>query len=141
MSLNHVAITGNLTKDPVMRGTVLALSVAVNDRWKNPQTDKWEDRPNYIDCIVFGNRAQSLSNILHKGQKVAIDGKLRWSQWQDKETGKNRSKVEVVVNDIEFMSARNDGGAQQAQQPFVPYGAQTPPAAQPTSIDTAPIPF
>ncbi len=93
MSINRVTITGNLTRDPELRAlpsgsSVLSFGVAVNDRWRNPQTQQWEDRPNYIDCVMFGNRAQSLANILHRGMKVAIEGKLRWSQWQDRESGK-----------------------------------------------------
>ncbi len=117
MSINRVTITGNLTRDPELRAlpsgsSVLSFGVAVNDRWRNPQTQQWEDRPNYIDCVMFGNRAQSLANILHRGMKVAIEGKLRWSQWQDRESGKNRSKIEVVVDEVEFMSSRDQQGQQ-----------------------------
>ena len=131
MSINRVTITGNLTRDPELRqaqsgGQVLRLGVAVNDRWKNPQTQQWEDRPNYIDCVVFGNRAGAVQPHLHKGSKVAIEGRLRWSQWADRETGKNRSKVEVAVDEIEFLSPRQDGPQQPARPQ--PYGA--PPQAQ-----------
>ncbi|MEY8437701.1 single-stranded DNA-binding protein [Atopobiaceae bacterium 24-176] len=112
MSINRVIITGNLTRDAELRATqsgtnVLHIGVAVNDRWRNPQTEQWEDRPNYIDCVMFGSRAQSISRFLSKGTKVAIEGRLRWSQWVDRETQKNRSKIEVVVDDIEFMGPRN----------------------------------
>lgn len=112
MSVNQVAITGNLTRDPELReagGThVLAFSVAVNDRRKNPQTGEWEDFPNYIDCVMFGARAEKLARYLRKGTKAAVSGKLRWSQWKDRATGKNRSKVEVVADEVEFMSRRRD---------------------------------
>lgn len=124
MSINRVTITGNLTRDPELRTTasgtqVLAFGVAVNDRAKNGQTGQWEDRPNFIDCTMFGNRAQALSPHIHKGSKVAIEGKLRWSQWSDAQTGQKRSKLEVVVDDLEFMDAR---GHQSQPQPV--YGAQ-----------------
>ena len=81
MSINRVTITGNLTRDPELQATqggtrVLRMGVAVNDRWRNPQTDQWEDRPNYIDCVMFGNRAQSISRFLTKGTKVAVEGRL-----------------------------------------------------------------
>ena len=112
MSINRVAISGNLTRDPELRaaqsGTaILSFSVAVNDRRRNAQTGEWEDVPNYVDCIVFGRRAEGLAKFLAKGTKVAIEGRLRWSQWQDKDTGKNRSKLEVVVDEIEAMSKSN----------------------------------
>lgn len=107
MSINRVTISGNLTRDPEVRTTqsgmpVMSLGIAVNDRRKNPQTGEWEDYPNFIDCTMFGTRAQSVSRFLSKGTKVAIDGKLRWSQWE--KDGQKRSKLEVIVDDLEFMS-------------------------------------
>ena len=82
MSINRVCISGNLTRDPVLRSTgggmsVLSLGVAVNDRRKNQQTGQWEDYPNFVDCTLFGTRGEKLAQYLAKGSKVAIEGKLR----------------------------------------------------------------
>jgi len=115
MSINRCCISGNLTRDPELRQTqggmsILSLGVAVNDRRKNQQTGEWEDVPNFVDCVVFGTRAEKLAQFLAKGTKVAIEGKLRWSQWE--KDGAKRSKLEVVVDEIEFMSR----GQQQRQQ-------------------------
>ena len=109
MSINTCTISGNLTRDPELRATasgteILGFSVAVNDRRRNPQTGEWEDHPNFIDCTMFGSRASALANILHKGSSVTVQGKLRWSQWE--RDGSKRSKIEVVVDDIELMSGR-----------------------------------
>lgn len=114
MSINRVVISGNLTRDPELRRTqsgmaILTFGVAVNDRRRNPQTGEWEDYANYIDCTMFGNRAESLSNYLSKGTKVTIEGKLRWSQWE--RDGQKRSKIEVIVDELEFMSQRNSQGS------------------------------
>lgn len=113
MGINRVVITGNLTRDPELRATgsgmnVLKMGVAVNDRRKNQQTGEWEDVPNFVDVTVFGARAEALSRFLSKGSKVAIEGKLRWSQWESQQ-GEKRSKLEVVADEIEFLSSR-DGG-------------------------------
>ena len=110
MSINRVIISGNLTRDPELRSTqsgmdVMSFGVAVNDRRRNPQTNEWEDYPNFVDCTMFGNRARSLHQHLSKGTKVAIEGKLRWSQWERE--GQKRSKIEVIVDELEFMSSRN----------------------------------
>lgn len=115
MSINRVAISGNLTRNPDLRGTqggteVLSFSVAVNERAKNPQTGEWEDRPNFIDCVMFGNRAMALSRILAKGVKVAVSGRLRYSSWE--KDGQKRSKVEVVADEVDVMTSR-----QPQQQP------------------------
>ena len=117
MSINKVFIAGNLTRDPELRETpsgfqVLSFGVAVNDRRKNQQTEQWEDYANFVDCTMFGNRAASVSRFLSKGAKVAIEGKLRWSQWEAQD-GSKRSKLEVVVDELEFMSR---DGQQQGQQ-------------------------
>lgn len=107
MSINRVCISGNLTRDPELKSTqggaqVLNMGVAVNDRRKSPQTGEWEDVPNFVDCVVFGKRAESLDRYLQKGSKVAICGRLHYSSWE--KDGQRRSKLEVVVDDIEFMS-------------------------------------
>lgn len=125
MSINKVVISGNLTRDAELRSTpsgtsVLNLGVAVNDRRRNSQTGEWEDYANFIDCTMFGRRAESLAQYLTKGTKVAIEGRLHYSSWQDRNTGANRSKVDVTVDEIEFMSSRygnGGGGSQGGYQP------------------------
>lgn len=135
MSINRVVISGNLTRDPELRATasgmpVLGFGVAVNDRRKNQQTGEWEDYPNFIDCTMFGARAQSVSRFLSKGSKVAIEGKLRWSQWE--RDGQKRSKIEVIVDDIEFMTSRNADSSSYAPQ-VAPMTAAPAPAAMPAA--------
>ena len=114
MSINRVIISGNLTRDPELRQTasglpVLGFGVAVNDRRKNQQTGEWEDYPNFVDCTMFGTRAESVAKFLSKGSKVAIEGKLRWSQWE--RDGQKRSKIEVIIDELEFMSSRDGASA------------------------------
>lgn len=129
MSINRVAISGNIGNDPDLRQTasgmqVLSFSVAVNDRVKG-EDGQWTDRPNWIDCTMFGARAQSVSRFLSKGSKVAIEGKLRWSQWE--RDGQKRSKIEVIVDEIEFMTSRSDAPSQATAQPVrqqAPYQPQ-----------------
>ena len=131
MSINRVSITGNLTRDPELRVTgggtqVLSFGVAVNARRRNPQTGEWEDYPNFVDCTMFGTRAEAVSRFLAKGNKVAIEGKLRYSSWE--KDGQRRSKLEVIVDEIEFMSQR--------QGAVAPVATPAPaPAAAPSSVD------
>lgn len=147
MSINRVNITGNLTRDPELRATaggtqILSFGVAVNDRRKNPQTGEWEDVPNFVDCIVFGSRAEAVSRFITKGSKVAIEGKLRFSAWETKE-GQRRSKLEVIVDEIDFLSRQGQQvtspAAEAAKVADTPvYGA--PRAPEPEFYD-ADIPF
>lgn len=158
MSINRVIISGNLTRDPELRSTasglpVLGFGVAVNDRRKNQQTGEWEDYPNFIDCTMFGTRAESLSRYLSKGTKVSVEGKLRWSQWE--RDGQKRSKIEVIVDELEFMSSRNSnndsnssygggnsygGGSYAPAQPAAPV-ASAPVVDASSSVYDEDIPF
>ena len=126
MSINRVNISGNLTRDPELRATssgtqVLSFGVAVNDRRRNPQTGDWEDYPNFVDCTMFGTRAEAVKRYLSKGSKVAIEGKLRYSSWE--RDGQRRSKLEVIVDEIEFMS-RGQQGEGGGYAPTTSYGQQ-----------------
>lgn len=116
MSINHVTISGNLTRDAELRATpggtsVLSFGVAVHESVKGSD-GQWTDRPNFVDCTMFGARAEGIAQYLAKGTKVAVSGKLRYSAWE--RDGQHRSKLEVVVDDIEFMS-RKPAPSQQPQ--------------------------
>ena len=151
MSINRVVISGNLTRDPEVRMTqsgmpVMSLGIAVNDRRKNNQTGEWEDYANFIDCTMFGTRAQNVSQYLSKGQRVMIEGKLRYSQWE--RDGQKRSKIEVIIDDLDFASNRgssnqggfgsNAGGAMDASAYSAP---STPVIDTSSSVYDEDIPF
>lgn len=149
MAINKATITGNITRDPELRQTqggtsVLTIGVAVNDRRKNQQTGEWEDYPNYIDCTIFGNRATGVAPHLEKGMKVAIEGKLNQSRWQA-EDGTNRSKIEIIVDEIEFMSRQQGQTAskpvQQQPQQFAPQPMQQQAQPQQFAPQVAPQPM
>ncbi len=146
MSINKVIISGNLTRDPELRSTaagysVLGFGVAVNDRRKNQQTGEWEDYPNFIDCTMFGTRAEGVSRYLSKGSKVAIEGKLRYSSWE--RDGQRRSKIEVVVDEIEFLSNRDGGngghGSYTGSSSYAPASSMSDSRSVPAmpSVDTS----
>ena len=105
MSINRAFIAGNLTRDAELRRTnsdtpVLVFCTAFNDDIKNDQGE-WVERPNYIDCSLYGKRAEAIAERMKKGVKVSLEGKLRWSQWE--KCGQRRSKIELIVTEIEFM--------------------------------------
>ena len=113
-NINRVIITGNLTRDPDLRalpsGTpVCELGVAVNHRRKD-QSGTWVEEPNYFNVVVFGAQGENCANYLFKGRPVAVDGRLRWSSWEDKNGGGKRSKVEIIADTVQFLGARDDQG-------------------------------
>ena len=136
MSINSVTISGNLGQDPELKSTqggtsVLRFRMAVNERRKD-QGGEWADYANWVTCVVFGNRAEGIAPYLSKGSKVCVQGHLRYSQWE--KDGQSRSSLDVIVDEIEFMS-RSDAQPQYQpqptsypQQPQPPvYGAQGAP--------------
>ena len=146
MSINKVVLTGNLTRDAELRYSqsgmaISSIGIAVNDRTKNSSTGEWEDYANFFNCVMFGKRAEALDPYLKKGQKVGIDGKLRYSAWESE--GQRRSKVEVVVDDLELLGSRGNGGGTQGNVPAKDaYSApKTPVVNEDASVYAEDVPF
>jgi len=112
-NINRVVLTGNLTRDPDLRnlpsGTaVCSLRLAVNTRRKD-QSGQWVDKPNYFDITVWGQQGENCAQYLSKGRPVAVDGRLEWREFTDKD-GNNRQAVEIVADSVQFLGGRDDGG-------------------------------
>ena len=109
--INHVVLVGRLTRDAELRfansGTAIChFSIANN--YSRKQGDAWTEETNYFNCTIFGRRAEALHKYLTKGTQVAVDGSLRFSKWE--QDGQTRTKVEVHVNEFQFMGGGRDGG-------------------------------
>ncbi|MSQ95348.1 MAG: single-stranded DNA-binding protein [Gemmataceae bacterium] len=120
-NLNKVMLIGRLTRDPEVRmfsngGKVANFGFAVNNRRKNQQTGQWEDEPVFLDCEAFnrgetGKTADLIEQYLRKGHQAFIEGHLKLDQWADKQTGDKRSKLKIVVENVQFLEPRKDGGS------------------------------
>src|SRR5437588_9459152 len=113
-NINRVILTGNLTRDPELRSTgggtsVCSLRIACNGRRRNSE-GVWEDAPNYFDVTVWGAQGENCHKFLAKGRPVAIDGRLRWREWADKDTGQKRSAVDIIAETVQFLGGRDDAG-------------------------------
>ena len=112
-NINRVILTGNLTRDPELRATggglaICALRIATNTRRKDGQTGEWVDKPNYFDVTIFGRQGENAAQYLSKGRPVAVDGRLEWREFTDKE-GNNRQAVEIVADNVQFLGGRDEG--------------------------------
>jgi len=113
-NINRVILTGNLTRDPEVRSTnsglsVCSLRLAVNSRRKDGTTGNWVDEPNYFDITVFGAQGENCARFLSKGRPVAVDGRLRWREWQT-DNGDKRQAIEVIAESVQFLGGRDDAG-------------------------------
>ncbi|MBP5648263.1 single-stranded DNA-binding protein [Candidatus Saccharibacteria bacterium] len=108
-------ITGNLTRDPELRTTpngasVCSFSVAVNRVFKDSNGEQKED-VSYIDCSAWGRLGEMISQYAKKGSGVLVSGRLDQRSWEDKNGGGKRSRVEIVVEDFNFVGGpRGEGG-------------------------------
>lgn len=113
-NINRVVLVGNLTKDPELRHTgggtaVCSLRLAVNSRRKDA-AGNWADKPNYFSVSVFGNQGEACVKYLAKGRPVAIDGRLEWREWEQKDGGGKREAVEIVADNVQFLRGKDDAG-------------------------------
>jgi single-strand DNA-binding protein len=131
-NFNRVLLMGNLTRDPEIRVLpsnmpVCSFGLAVNDRFKNKQTDQWEERPNFIDCEAFGKTAENIGKFFTKGKPIFIEGKLRLDSWEDRQSGQKRSKLKVVCESFQFVGGRDDRPESSGGYASPSYGSPHPP--------------
>ena len=152
-NINRVVLTGNLTRDPELRSTgsgtaVCSLRIASNTRRKNNATGDWEDKPNFFDVTVWGAQGENCARFLSRGRPVAIDGRLEWREFTDKD-GNKRQAIEIVADAVQFLGGRDDAGgggggfAPRSEVPvdtsdFAPVGAPNGRSSAPADDD---IPF
>jgi single-strand DNA-binding protein len=139
--INQVMLMGRLTRDPEMRTTpsgknVCSFSLAVDRAGQDDQAD-------FFDVAAWEKTGELVNQYLSKGRRCLVQGRLRQDSWEDKETGKKRSRVEVVAFDVTFLDGPGEGGAQGGSS------TQSTPAKQQSSsddiddkpIDLSEIPF
>ena len=156
-SFNRVVLMGNVTRDVEVRylpsgAAVCELTLAVNDRRKNPQGN-WVNEASFFDVTLWNRTAEIAGEYLQKGAPVLIEGKLRQESWTQ-EDGQKRSKLKVIADRLVLLSSRNGGGASGAprqayggasqgyQQPQQPSSYQDAPSSfEPNDIADSDLPF
>lgn len=113
--INQVILMGRLTRDPEVRTTasgksVTSFSLAVDRGGQDDQAD-------FFDVTAWEKTGELVAQYLSKGRRALVQGRLRQDSWDDKETGKKRTRVEVVAFDVTFLDAPggNDGGSAPAR--------------------------
>ena len=106
-SINQVILLGRLTRDPELRTTsggknIVNFSIAV-DRGGQ------DDAADFFEVTAWEKLGDLVMQYLGKGRKVLVQGRLRQDSWEDKETGKKRSKIEVTATDVTFLDGPSDG--------------------------------
>lgn len=125
--MNVITLVGRAGRDPEMRyfesGTMVAnLTLAVN-------SVKRDEEPDWFDLEIWGKTAQVAADYVRKGKQIAVSGRMVTQRWTDRQTGQQRSKLVVSVNQLTLLGSREDG---QQQDPGAAQGgyAQAPAQAQ-----------
>lgn len=108
---NKVILLGNLTRDPELRTTpngqtVCGFSLAINRTWRNAEGEQ-QEAVDYIDCNAWGKAGEIINQYMQKGRAILVSGRLQQRSWE--QDGQKRSKVEVVVEDFNFVGSQGDG--------------------------------
>ena len=144
MAFNKVVLMGNLTADPELRATpsgqnFTSFTLAINRTWNNANGERQEET-SFINCTAWGKTGETISKYVSKGRQLLVSGRLQQRTWQDKDTGKNRSAIDVIVEEFSFISDGNRGGSSatlvtKTQEPTVSEDFSDEP------IDLSDIPF
>lgn len=111
MDINRVIIIANTTREIELKQTpsgasVANFSIASNRKFKSG--DETKEEVSFFDCVVWGKLAELCNQYVNKGDRVGIEGRLQQRRWENTE-GKTQSKVEIVVENIQFLSNKKDG--------------------------------
>ncbi len=111
--MNRVILLGRLARDPEVRYTqsaeplaVCRFAVAV-DRPYSRNRQENEPTADFINCVCFGKRGESINQYFRKGNRIAVQGRLQVSNYTDQQ-GNKRYSTDVVVEDFEFVESRNE---------------------------------
>ena len=143
---NKVVLMGNLTRDPETRTTpggqsVTSFSLAVNRSWRGADGQQQES-VSYIDCTAWGKAGEIIAQYMGKGRALLVSGRLDQRSWDDKDSGQKRSKVEVVVEDFNFVDGGQGGDSAPRQSSSAPSKKSAPAAdVDDQPIDLSDIPF
>ena len=136
-SINQVILMGRLTRDPEQRTTasgknVVSFSIAVDRVGQDDQAD-------FFNITAWEKLGDLVMQYLQKGRRVLVQGRLRQDSWEDKETGKRQSRIEVTATDVTFLDGpNNDGGS---QKPVSNNKEEVVTAIDDKPIDLSEIPF
>ena len=126
MNLNIVQVCGRLTKQPELKTTqnskqVASFSVASNRSWKD-QSGKKVEEVEFHNVVAFGRTAEVIAQYFAKGDEIYIQGRLKTSSWDDKQTGQKKYKTDIITDRFEFgqKAKANQGGANQQSAEAVP---------------------
>jgi single-strand DNA-binding protein len=137
-TFNRVFLIGNLTRDPELKATPRGTSIcqfglAVNRQFKD-ESGAMRDETTFLDLEAWGKQADIIGKYLTKGSSCMVEGRLKLDQWEDKQSGQKRSKIKIVVENVQFLGGKKEKQGEQREENNEPY---TPPSRNTTPAPAA----
>jgi len=137
-NFNRVILAGNLTRDPELRytpkGTAIAsFGLAINRKWKS-ETGESKEEVTFVDVEVWDRQAEVIAQYFKKGRPILVEGRLKYDQWEDKNTHQKQSKLKVRLESFSFIDTKGPDGGVPSDAP------RARPAAAPAAAADAPAP-
>lgn len=121
--VNKVILVGNLGRDPEVRYTpsgmaVANIAVATSEAWKDKQSGEMQERTEWHRVVFYQRLAEIAGEYLRKGSKVYVEGKLRTTKWQDKNTGQDRYTTEIIADTMQMLDSKGGGAPSDQSMPY-----------------------
>lgn len=151
-NLNRVLLIGNLTRDPELRVTpkgtaICQFGLAISRSFKD-ESGQTREEATFVDIEAWGKQGELIAKYCAKGRSLFVEGRLRFDQWEDKQSGQKRSKLKVVLENFQFLGGRDGapgsgssaGMGDDVDQGYEPPQRSAPPPRAPGGGHPAPAP-
>ena len=143
--VNKVILIGNLGRDPEIRYTpsglaVANITIATSESWKDKQSGETQERTEWHRVVFYQRLAEIVGEYLRKGSKVFVEGRLRTTKWQDKNTGQDRYTTEIIAENMQMLDSKG-GSASDASSYEKPAASAMPETAPAMDNFDDDIPF
>jgi single-strand DNA-binding protein len=144
-SVNKAILVGHVGKDPEVRytpgGVALAkFSLATNERFKD-RNDEWQERVEWHNIVAWQRLAETVGEYVRKGSKLYIEGRLQTSSWEDRSSGDQKYRTEIVARDLVLLGRPENGGGEREPEESHQDSDREPMYAGAGAIDNSEIPF
>ena len=148
-SVNKVILVGNVGKEPEFKVTpsgvpIATFSLATSERFKDKNSGEWKEQTEWHLLKAFQRTAEIVRDYVKKGSKLYVEGSIRTSSWDDKQSGQKRYMTEILVNQLVLLSGRDDssgGGGYSRSNSYDQRPSSSDDLVQSTEITDDDIPF
>ncbi|MCA9397767.1 single-stranded DNA-binding protein [candidate division WWE3 bacterium] len=121
-SVNKAIVMGNMVRDPELRYTskgtaICTFTLATNREWSANDSNEVNEETEYHNIVTWSKLAELCSDLLYKGRRVYIEGRIQTRDWTDEESGKKMYRTEIVAEEMIALGPPKGGGSDESPAP------------------------